>query len=572
MTRTLPLRASLAASAVLLLAIGLGPLACAGEPSPPTATVAAGIVSSAHELASRAGVEILEAGGNAFDAAVATAAALTVVEPMSSNLFGGYGTVLIWDDEAQTLRYLDNNGRFPQAVDSDVFRAAESLEQIMRTAQSVSTPGNLRGFEALWKEHGSLDWADLLAPAIRYAEQGVPVSAPLERALEGTWEHFDAYARGIFGKAPDGDDAAGERIPLEEGDVLIQADLAGSLRLAAREGADALHGGALGRAVDAEMKKRGGFLALEDLVDHRADWLDPIWIDYRDARVVTAGPPSSSFAALVCLGLMSRFDLAAMGPDSPEYLHRFAEATKHAYWARRRWAGGPEENPPPLPTLLSELYWSEQAASIDPERASAFTPPGPGDGEGESTTHFVVADAAGHVVSATVTLGHGFGSAVMVEGTGILLNNSLAYSTFEPKGNPMDALPGRRKHSSKTPVMILRQGRPWVAVGTPGGHTIPQTTPQMVIQLLDFGRELEAALAAPRLAFAEPDRLLVEEAFGEEALAALAVRGHRVVPTRSLGLAHALEIERDEHGRPSGFRGAADRRGVGVALLAAPRE
>jgi gamma-glutamyltranspeptidase / glutathione hydrolase len=570
MPRTLPLRASLALPVALLL-LGLGPLACGGEPASPRPPVPAGIVSSAHELASRAGIEILEAGGNAFDAAVATAAVLTVVEPMNSNLFGGYGTLLIWDDTAQKLRYLDNNGRFPRAVDSDVFRAAESLDDIMRTAQSVSTPGNLRGFETLWKEHGALEWAELLSPAIRHAEQGVPVSAPLARALAGTWEHFDAYARGIFGKAPEGGDAAGEAVPLEEGDTLVQADLAASLRLAAEQGADALHGGLLGEAVDAEMERRGGFLALEDLAALRSEWLEPIWIDYRDARVATAGPPSNSFAALVCLGLMSRFDLAAMGADSPDFLHRFAEATKHAFWARLRWAGGPEENPPPLPTLLSELYWSEQAERIDPERASEFTPPAPGDGESESTTHFVVADAAGNVVSATVTLGHGFGSAVMVEGTGILLNNSLAYSTFEPKGNPMDALPGRRKHSSKTPVMILREGRPWVAIGTPGGHTIPQTTPQMVIQLLDFGRSLQEAVDAPRMAFAEPDRLLVEEAFGAQAIAALEARGHRVVPTRSLGLAHALEIERDELGRPSAFRGAADPRGVGVALVAAPR-
>jgi gamma-glutamyltranspeptidase/glutathione hydrolase len=574
---------SLALSLALVAAIAGAPLSCGAEPTPAPPPVPAGIVSSAHELASATGVEILEAGGNAFDAAVAVAAVLTVVEPMNSNLFGGYGTLLIWDDGDQRLRYLDNNGRFPRAVDSDVFRAgpAGALE---RTAQAVSTPGNLRGFETLWRAHGSLEWPALLEPAIRAAEEGAPVSAPLARAIAGVWEHFDGYARGIFGKpsgtsddgAPPGDPAHGDpahdgRVPLAEGDTLVQADLARSLRVAAELGADALHGGELGAQVDAEMKRRGGFLALEDLREHRSEWLDPIQIDYRDARVATAGPPSNSFAALVCLGLMSRFDVASMGPGSTAYHHTFAEATKHAFWARLRWAGGPEENPPPLGTLLSAEYWSEQAARIDPARASTFTPPGMADGESESTTHFVVADAAGNVVSATITLGHGFGSAVMVEGTGILLNNSLAYSTFEPKGNPMDAIPGRRKHSSKTPVMILKQGRPWVAIGTPGGHTIPQTTPQMVIQLLDFGRSLQEALDTPRMAFAEPDRLLVEEAFGEEAIAALEALGHAVATTRSLGLAHALEIERGADGRPTGFRGAADRRGVGVALVAAPR-
>ena len=555
-------------------ALALAPLACApAEEAEPASAVPAGIVSSAHELASRAGVEILEAGGNAFDAAVAVAAALTVVEPMNSNLFGGYGTVLLWDQEAQRVRYLDNNGRFPQAVDADVFRASPDLEAIMRTAQSVSTPGNLRGFEALWKEHGSLPWADLLAPAIRLAEGGAPVSAPLARAIEDAWEHFDPYARGIFGARPPTRDTqdSNEPAPLAKGAMLVQTDLARSLRTAAEQGADALHGGALGETVDAEMKRRGGFLALGDLAAQRAEWLEPIGIDYRGVRVVTAGPPSNSFAALVCLGLLGRFDLAASGAESPETLHLFAEATKHAFWTRLRWAGGPEENPPPLEGLLSDAHLADQAARIDRERASTFTPPGLGAVEGESTTHFVVADAAGNVVSATITLGHGFGSAVMVEGTGILLNNSLAYSTFEPKGNPMDALPGHRKHSSKSPVLVLRDGRPWVAIGTPGGHTIPQTTPYMVMQLLEHGRPLQEVVDAPRLAFAEPDRLLVEEAFGEEALAALRARGHNVVPNDGIGLAHALEIDRDAEGRIVGFRGAADRRGVGVALTARPR-
>lgn len=538
------------------------------HPSPPAAPLPAGIVSSAHELASRAGVEILDAGGNAFDAAVAVAAALTVVEPMNSNLFGGYGTVLVWDESERRLRYLDNNGRFPQAVDSDVFRATADRDALERTAQSVSTPGNLRGFEALWKEHGSLPWADLLEPAIRLARDGAPVSPPLARALSGAWQHFDGYARGIFGSVPP---EGGAPVPLAEGATLVQRDLAHALVRAAEGGADVLHGGELGAAVDAEMKRRGGFLALGDLQAHRAEWLEPIAIDYRGVRVVTAGPPSNSFAALVALGLLSRYDLAASGADTPETLHLVAEANKHAFWARLRWAGGPEENPPPLEVLLSEAYWTEQAARIDGEVASIFAPPAPAAPEGESTTHFVVADDAGNVVSATITLGHGFGSAVMVEGTGILLNNSLAYSTFEPKGNPMDALPGHRKHSSKSPLLLLRDGRPWVAIGTPGGHTIPQTSAQMVVQLLDFGRTLQEAVDAPRLAFAEPDRLLVEEAFGAAARAALEARGHHVVSNASIGLAHALELERDAGGQVVGFRGAADRRGVGIALAASPR-
>ncbi len=521
-----------------------------------------GMVSSAHEIATRAGVEILEAGGNAFDAAVSVAATLTVAEPMNSNLMGGYGSIVLWDSATEEVRYLDMNGRFPAAVDADVFRAAPSPEDRMRTAAAVSTPGNLHGFEALWKRYGTMDWPALLAPAVRTAEAGHRINAPTARALESNWRHFSAYSRSIFGR-----EVNGELEPLGAGDLLVQADLASSLREVAAEGAEALHGGALGEAVEAQMIADGGFLRLSDLEAHDSDWLAPVSIDYRGVRVFTAGSPSNSFAALVCLGIMNRFDNASVGPDDPDYWHRFAEATKHAFWARLRWAGGPEVDPPPFDVLLSEAYWQERADALSMTRASQFDPPAVGAAEGESTTHFVVADRSGNVVSATLTLGHGFGSAVMVEGTGIWLNNSLAYSTYFPPGNPMDALPGHRKHSSKTPMILVRDGRPWVAIGSPGGHTIPQQMAQLVIDLVDFELDLEDALALPRVAFAEPDLLLVEDGMSDGLVSELEGRGHRVV-RRGIGLAHALELQWDGQGALVGLVGAADPRGAGLALAA----
>ena len=517
----------------------------------------AGMVASAHRRATEAGVEILELGGNAFDAAVAVASTLTVVEPMNSSIFGGYGTVIIYDAERGELSYLDNNGRFPKATDSDAFREAERLQDMMRTAKAVSTPGNLRGFEALWEERGSLPWADLWEAAIFHADEGVAVSAPLGRAIAGTWEHFSGHAQEIYG-------AGGE--PFAEGDWLGQHELAASMRTVAAEGAAALYGGSLGEAVIAEIERRDGFLAMEDLEAHEAEWFAPISIDYRGYAVVTAGAPSNSFAALLAAGIMSRYDTAALGSNTTAYLHRFAEATKHAFWARLMYAGGPEVSPPPLDMLLSDAHWQAQADALDAGRASRFEPPGPTSAEGADTTHFVIADRWGNVVSATVTLGHVFGSAVLVEEAGFWLNNSMAYSTYEPKGNPMDATPGNRKHSSKSPTIIMKDGRPWAAIGSPGGHTIPQTVAQLAINLIDFEMDLQTAVDTPRVAFAEPDLLLVDERIPEQVRAELEAMGHNVRSTRGIGLPHVLRIEYDADGRPTRFIGAADSRGVGTAV------
>ena len=216
--------------------------------------------------------------------------------------------------------------------------------------------------------------------------------------------------------------------------------------------------------------------------------------------------------------------------------------------------------------LLSEAHWQEQADTLDAGRARTFAPPGPASTEGADTTHFVVADRWGNVVSATITLGQRFGSAVLVEEAGIWLNNSMAYSTYEPKGNPMDATAGNRKHSSKSPTIIMKDGRPWAAIGSPGGHTIPQTVAQLAINLIDFEMDVQTAVDTPRVAFAEPDVLLVDERVPEQVRAELEAMGHTVRPTRGIGLPHALQVEYDADGRPTRFLGAADSRGVGTAV------
>src|SRR5262245_31555452 len=199
----------------------------------------------------------------------------------------------------------------------------------------------------------------------------------------------------------------------------------------AEQGARVLHGGELGKAIDSTMREAGAFLTIDDLRKNRAEWRQPVSIDYRGYKVITASAPTNAWNGLLRLGIMSRFDLAPLGPGSAAYLHRYAEATKLAYSARLKFAGDPDISPPPLDKLLSEKYWAEEAAKINLKQAAPFAPPSTSSGQEEHTTHFVVADAQGNVVTATQTLGHLFGSKVMAKGTGIWLNNSLAYSTFE---------------------------------------------------------------------------------------------------------------------------------------------
>ena len=524
------------------------------ETSPAIAT--RGMVSSAHPLATQVGLDILAAGGNAFDAAVAIAAALNVVEPMMSGM-GGYGTIMVFDSESGHSRFLNPSGRIPYGVDSDHYRApTPGYMENRRGAKAVSTPGNVNAWRAMWEAYGALEWADLLEPAARLAAEGFILDERSAAMIERAFEEFPPHAQVFYG--------TGGR-PLRGGERLVQTDLARSLRLVGERGAAALHGGELGVAIDRAMREADGFLRLEDLERNEAEWWDPIEISYRGHTVQTASPPANSFPALVRLGMMSRYDVSEMGHNSVDHLHAFAEVTKHAFWTRLRYAGDPEIVPPPLDRLLSEDYWSEQVALIDPRRARDFEPPGVVGTAGDHTTHYVVADGWGNVVSATQTLGNLFGSRIMAEGTGIWLNNSLAYSTFEPRGNPMDAHAGRRKLSGDVPLFVLRDGRPWLALGTPGGHSIAQTIPQIVMNVLDFGMDVQSAIGAARISFAEPNQLMVEALIPESVRDALAARGHNVQVVRGIGNAHGLLIEYGADGRPIRFEGGADPRGAGLA-------
>jgi len=526
---------------------------------------ATGMVSSAHPIATQAGLDILAAGGNAFDAAIAVAATLNVVEPMMSGV-GGYGAMVIYDASKREMKFLDSSGRVPVTLNSDVFRPPTPDYQKNRVgAKSVSTPGNANAWEALSKSHGKIEWRRLFDAAIKAADEGFVISQKTAEHIKSEFNAFPDQAKSIYGRN-------GE--PLKAGDRLTQKDLAASLRMIAGQGAKAIHGGELGKAIDSTMREAGGFLTIDDLRKNRAEWRQPVSIDYRGYKMITAGAPTNAWNGLLRLGIMSRFDLTSLGHNSVAYLHRYAEATKLAYQARLKFASDPDITPPPLNKLLSEKYWTEEAAKINPQQATPFAPPtissnssgsSGSSGQEEHTTHYVVADAQGNVVTATQTLGNLFGSKAMAKGTGIWLNNSLAYSTFEPKGNPMDAFPGRRKLAGFCPVIVMRDGKPWIAIGTPGGHTIVQTVPQMVMNLIDFRMDVQQAITAPRVSFAEPDVIAVDNGVPDSVRKELSAMGHNI-RVRSLGNAHGLTIEYDAKGKPIRFTGGADPRGEGAAI------
>ena len=548
-----------------------------------------GMVSSAHPLATRAGLEILEDGGNAFDAAVAVSAALNVVEPMMSGV-GGYGAMVVYDAGEEETRFLEVGSRVPESLDPAVFRPPTPNFQENRCgAKTVAVPGNLKAWQTLSEEYGELEWSKLFEPAIRYAEGGVVVGEELAGWLGSEYGAFPANAREIYGRSG---------APLEVGDRLVQEDLAGSLRLIADEGPGVLYGGELGETLVAGVQERGGSLMAEDLRENAATWHETISIEHEGHEVVTATPPASSWGALARLGIMSQFDLEPSDHNSVTYVHALTEISKRAFYQSSRYFD-PQTGQARLDRVLSEDYWAEEAENIDFSAASPYDPPvqkdsalscsptgytpalsptsadGLGDADGDEiahsaptrqhTTHFVVADRAGNVVSSTQTLGNVFGSKVMPEGTGIWLNDEVAWARFEPAGNPFDAAPGRQIPYALSPTIVMRDGRPVMVLGTPGGRTILQTTPQMIMNVVDFDMNVQEAVSAPRFSFVIPDLLLVEDGVPASVRDELLAMGHKLYVEPELGNAHALTIEYGPDGNPTGVAGAADPRGEGDA-------
>jgi gamma-glutamyltranspeptidase/glutathione hydrolase len=482
-----------------------------------------GVVASAHPLASMAGIEMLLAGGNAVDAAVAVASTLNVVEPFMSGA-GGIGLMLI--SRGAERHVLDFIGGAPKSADA---RQCTD-DELVGGPKACATPGNLGGWLAALERFGTMDRARVLAPAIGHAERGVPLT---EKNVE-----FFEQARQTLGRSREAERLYLGHGALRPGAVVTYKDLATTFRQVAEGGAEAFYRGPIARSIARAVREAGGWLAEEDLAEFRPEWREPATITYRGARVCSMPPPFSAFQMLETLNILEGHDVRAWGHNSVDYLHHLIEAVKLGSADRLAYA---YSDAVPITGLLSKRYAESQRARIDPKRAAVsegerhnpatlaqqIAEGHPAKFADEQTTHFACADAAGTVVSVTQTLSVPFGSGFAVPGTGVVLNNILKWMDRDA-ASPNVVRSGRKAGTMMSPTQVYRDGAFALSIGTPGSYGILQTTAQMLLNVLDFGMNVQEAIEAPRVRVYR-DRLVDAEArIGSDVRDGLAQRGHDV--------------------------------------------
>lgn len=531
---------------------------------------ARGMVAAEQKLASQVGVDILKRGGNAVDAAVAVGFALAVVLPNAGNLGGG-GFMLVHDAKAGQTSALDFREMAPGKATRNMYLDEQGnviKGRSLYTHLAVGIPGTVAGLAHAHQKYGSLKWGELIAPAIKLARDGFVVSDSLGALLETERDNLGKWpaSRAVFFK--------GER-PLQAGELLVQKDLAASLQQIAQGGAKAFYQGAIAKRIAAEMAQHGGYITLEDLNKYRVVERAPVLGEYRGYRVASMPPPSSGGAHIVqILNLLSRYPLRDYGVNSAQSIHLMAESMKLAYADRSEYLGDPDFNKVPVKGLTSMAYADELAKKIDPQRATAaasIRPGKPQPYESDQTTHFSVADSQGNVVSATYTLNLNFGSGIVAAGTGILLNNEMDDFSAKPGvpnafglvgGEANAVAPYKRPLSSMSPTIVFKDGKPWLATGSPGGSRIITTTMQTIVNSVDFGMNPAEAAATPRVHHQwTPDELRIEKGISADTQRLLVEKGHKLKLGPTMGRTQTIQIG------PGGFYGYSDPRNPDGATL-----
>jgi gamma-glutamyltranspeptidase len=486
-----------------------------------------GAVAANHPLAAQAGLMALRAGGNAIDAAVATAMTLAVVEPMMSGL-GGDGFYQVYERASGRATVFNGSGPAPSAATPE--RYARAIPRI--GPLSVSVPGALGGIEAMHQRYGRLPWRDLFVEAITFARDGFAVTPH--------YRHFAVEYRATLNLDPRGVATFlidGEAPPV--GSAIVQLDLARTLEEIASEGAKTFYRGPLARRLATSLEAVGALVSAADLAAFAAECQEPVGIDYRGFTVLEAPPNSTGFVLLQELKILENFDLAEMGLLSADTVHVMVEAKKRAFADRECWAADPRTVAAPLKELLSADYTARLAADIDMRRAAAtrMTAAVAGD-----TTYFCTADGDGNAVSGVQSINSGFGSGVIAGDTGILLNNRMAYWHLDP-GHPNRLQPGRRVRHTMNPPIVLKDGALWCVCGTPGADNQVQIDMQILTAMIDFGLDPQQAAELPRWTsnltgqYANwphdgEDALTMERRFPDAVRAELARRGH---PVKTVG-------------------------------------
>jgi gamma-glutamyltranspeptidase/glutathione hydrolase len=551
------MKSALARLALILILIPLNLTAQMTSTSRPTtlagrSTVYApnGVVATSQPLATAAALKVLQDGGNAFDAAVTAAAVLNVVEPHMTGM-GGDVFALFWSAEENRLRGLDASGRAGSLATPDTIRALGMDDVPYRGARAVTVPGALSGWNALLEGYGTLSLAEALDPAIKIAEGGFPVSPIIARQWAGNVR--------ILAQDP-GASATylldGERSP-EAGEWFRNPDIAQAFRTVASQGPDALYGGELGHRIVETVQAQGGFLTMEDLQDHEAEWVEPISADFHGYQVWELPPAGQGIAALEMMKILAPIDLKAMGHNSPEYLHHIIEAKKLAFADLARYVSDRDHLEGDPTALLDDDYVASRRALIDPDRAADRVDPGRPFDHGE-TIYLSVADADGNMVSFINSVFEYFGSGVVAPGTGFVLQNRGAGFTLED-GHPNQVAPRKRPFHTLIPGFVTKDGEPYMAFGVMGGSMQPQGHTQFLLNHLVFGMDLQEAVDAPRVRHLGGTRVVLETPISDQVRLALWRMGHTIGNGGSFGGAQVvLRL-------PEGWAAASDPRKDGMA-------
>jgi gamma-glutamyltranspeptidase / glutathione hydrolase len=528
-----------------------------------------GMVVSQEKLGARVGADVLKRGGNAVDAAVATAFAMAVTYPRAGNIGGG-GFMVIHLAERNEDIAIDYREMAPAATTRDIFLGNDGKPDITKSRDSalgIGVPGTVAGLSLALEKYGSgkFTLAQLLQPAIDLARDGFPLADDVADTLASGQRRLSRWP-----SSPQMLSHA-DGTPLHEGDLLVQPDLAATLSAIAAQGPRGFYQGPVAEKIAKAVRDAGGIMTTDDLKSYQAVIRTPVRGTYRGYDIVSMPQPSSGGVVLLeSLNILEGFPMPDMKRGSAASLHLLIEAMKRAYADRARYLGDPAFVNAPIATLIAKDYAAKQRASIDLDHATPWTdalsatPPH----EGSNTTHFSVVDAYGNAVSSTYTLNFSYGVGLVAGGTGVLLNNELDDFTAAPGASNAFGLvgfeanlpgPGKRPLSSMTPTIVLKDGKPVLVTGSPGGSRIISTVLQVVVNVLDYHMDVEDAVAAPRLHHQWlPDEVRIERGFPDDVIAALRAMGHTVVEPMGQTSANSIAVT------ATGLEGAPDPRSRGA--------